>query len=116
MMGSSKPHFTTSFFIPFSDLMKGMARPFRLTKHSGHWGGERMEEFDYGVLGILSWWVLMITPFIFLAGLANVFTPGSENQGQLMIIFSAVSFSLSAMYVVNKRETALRNRFCSSKP
>jgi len=75
-----------------------------------------MKEFDYGVLGILSWWVLMITPFIFLSGLVNVFTPGSENQGQLMMICSAVSFSLSAMYVVNKRETALTNRYDSSKP
>ena len=116
MMESSKPHFTTSFFIPFSDLMKGMARPFRLMKHSGHWGGERMEELEYGVVGILAWGALMITPFIFLAGLANMFTPGSENQGQLMMICSAVSFSLSAMYVVNKRETALTNRSDSSKP
>lgn len=75
-----------------------------------------MEELEYGVVGILAWGALMITPFIFLAGLANMFTPGSENQGQLMMICSAVSFSLSAMYVVNKRETALTNISDSSKP
>jgi hypothetical protein len=40
MMESSKPHFTTSFSIPFLDMMKGMARPFRLMKHFGHWDGD----------------------------------------------------------------------------
>ena len=76
--------------------MKGMARPFKLMKHFGHWGGERMEELEFGPLGIFSWWVVIIAMFIIYAGIANVFTPGSENQGHLLMGCGAVSLILLA--------------------
>ena len=55
-----------------------------------------MEELEFGPLGIFSWWIVIVAMFIIYAGIANVFTPGSENQGHLLMGCGAVSLILLA--------------------
>ena len=69
-----------------------MARPFRIMKHSG-WGGKN-GGIEIQSLGIFLQEVI-IAMFIIYA-IVNVFTPGSENQGHLLMGCGAVSLILLA--------------------